>query len=364
MNLAYHTGVLWGSMLAALLKTPIQLILLGIILYFHQQTINQQLLDSGLTCRFDGAETERAFAKTTISSHIPHLSIFSEREHSVGKFWRAQQLILPNGDRCLSNSFVITQTPSPLAPSSQAQVLPSWPVMPPTLDMAHVQEILQIRRLLQPGRKEADCVLAEILQIGPDVSVHGMPQLVSHNPKKYIAADPEVGQLHKMRMFIELILTQNVLCVVNVQHDCIRNKCPTKDTTVVRQEREDTILRQECVEHVGNPCNYVLNTAQMCSAKFLQCFRVSAPTFDTEKILMESVKREFEAQQKRVRVKAPNPTVALQVSSSASRPLPSVSEPSPGAHHSLPVPRQCDVTSHRSRPLRSSMVEITPHPAH
>uniref|UniRef100_A0A0W0FN77 Uncharacterized protein n=1 Tax=Moniliophthora roreri TaxID=221103 RepID=A0A0W0FN77_MONRR len=153
--------------------------------------------------------------------------------------------------------------------------------MPLTLDVAHVQEILQIRHLLQPGRKEADCVLAEILQISPDVSVHGMPQLVSHNLKKYIAAD-----------------TENVLCVVNVQHNCIRNKCPTKDTTVVRQEREDTILRRECVEHVGNPCNYVLNTAQMCSAKFLQCFRVSAPTLDTEKILMESIKREFEAQQK------------------------------------------------------------------
>ncbi|KAI0349855.1 hypothetical protein OH77DRAFT_1382267, partial [Trametes cingulata] len=59
----------------------------------------------------------------------------------------------------------------------------------------------------------------------------------------------------------------DVVCPVNVQHNCCDNKCTLMQTCIVRQEREDTSQRAAEVHHVLDPGaganNYILNIGQM-----------------------------------------------------------------------------------------------------
>ncbi|KAE9383081.1 hypothetical protein BT96DRAFT_844587, partial [Gymnopus androsaceus JB14] len=61
-----------------------------------------------------------------------------------------------------------------------------------------------------------------------------------------------------------------LLCTVNTQHDCTRNPCAIETDAPVRQECEQTVLLKGCVDHRGNICDLVLNTAQMRDAKYIQ----------------------------------------------------------------------------------------------
>ncbi|EIW60461.1 uncharacterized protein TRAVEDRAFT_105016, partial [Trametes versicolor FP-101664 SS1] len=60
----------------------------------------------------------------------------------------------------------------------------------------------------------------------------------------------------------------NVICAVNVQHNCRDQKCQLANTRVVRQEHENTTQRAAEVRHSSVP-DYVLNTGQMRSAALI-----------------------------------------------------------------------------------------------
>ncbi|KAI0311752.1 hypothetical protein OF83DRAFT_1068284, partial [Amylostereum chailletii] len=62
---------------------------------------------------------------------------------------------------------------------------------------------------------------------------------------------------------------QDVLCIVNVQHNCMDHNCPLASTRTVWQERERT---QVCLLEVAHKPtdDFIINTGQMRHSKHLK----------------------------------------------------------------------------------------------
>jgi len=78
---------------------------------------------------------------------------------------------------------------------------------------------------------------------------------------------------------------------VNTQHDCHRNGCQTSGIRYVYQERIRTDITTPVVEHLINPDDLILNTAQMRDAVHLQKFRIPSTPLNEEIVIHESVAR-------------------------------------------------------------------------
>ncbi|KAE9388383.1 hypothetical protein BT96DRAFT_749847, partial [Gymnopus androsaceus JB14] len=62
---------------------------------------------------------------------------------------------------------------------------------------------------------------------------------------------------------------QDILCAVNVQHNCANNSCNLSGTRIVQEERKKTNKTLPCTKHF-NLDDRLLNTNQMRSAIYLQ----------------------------------------------------------------------------------------------
>ncbi|KAK0231395.1 hypothetical protein IW262DRAFT_1261703, partial [Armillaria fumosa] len=104
----------------------------------------------------------------------------------------------------------------------------------------------------------------------------------------------------------------DVLCTVNVQHDCIRNGFTTKRVVPVWQEGEITLeLREQTIHQHNNPQDIILNTAQMQSAWFIQPFHINSIPRDTNAIVLASVQKEVALQHpQRQNSRAPTPSAS------------------------------------------------------
>ncbi|ESK83284.1 hypothetical protein Moror_15055 [Moniliophthora roreri MCA 2997] len=177
-------------------------------------------------------------------------------------------------DKVGVGSYVIIWGPKPSTPAPVSTISTSiQPRSPVILSIANIREILH-------HRDGWDAILVKLFDVGPESSKHGMPRLKPRNPEVYLALDQE-----------------NVLCSVNVQHDCIRQKCKVKRSVVVRQERHDTDLRKGRVEHENDPLDVVLNTAQMRDAKYLQKFRLPHMKLPVLETIYASTQHEVAARQ-------------------------------------------------------------------
>jgi len=85
------------------------------------------------------------------------------------------------------------------------------------------------------------------------------------------------------------MILQDIPCTVNTQHDCSRNKCQTSGIRYVYQECMQTAMTTPVVEHLTNPDDLILNTAQMRDATHLQKFRIPSTALDEEMVIQESV---------------------------------------------------------------------------
>ncbi|KAI0366445.1 hypothetical protein BV20DRAFT_918676, partial [Pilatotrama ljubarskyi] len=59
----------------------------------------------------------------------------------------------------------------------------------------------------------------------------------------------------------------DVICPVNVQHNCVNGQCTTAMTRAVWQEREQTSQHVTELHHCGT--RYILNTTQMRSSTLI-----------------------------------------------------------------------------------------------
>ncbi|EJF55583.1 hypothetical protein DICSQDRAFT_17584, partial [Dichomitus squalens LYAD-421 SS1] len=66
----------------------------------------------------------------------------------------------------------------------------------------------------------------------------------------------------------------DLICVINVQHDCWRAKCSSDGKRTVRQEREDTSRSRPVVSHANSEL-YIVNTQALHNQRWI---RVALPT--------------------------------------------------------------------------------------
>ncbi|KAK1236064.1 hypothetical protein PQX77_000704 [Marasmius sp. AFHP31] len=233
--------------------------------------------------------TTTSFSQTETGLMFPDLPLFTTTQRTTGRFVRVKEFIVKNGDRCTTGYYAVVRTFGPTAPS------------PATLHVARIVEVLQRKRdlLLEGFGDGVDCALVEVMEVGKEPSTQGMPRIKRHSPSRTLVLQPKVSFFSsKLRRGTNAYYsdTQDIMCAVNVQHDCVQHKCNVQDVGIVRREREISHSRKGVVVHRGNSDDLLLNTAQMRSAKFVQAFRIQPEReSDPEEILFKSVQRVIDA---------------------------------------------------------------------
>ncbi|KAF7976125.1 hypothetical protein HWV62_7571 [Athelia sp. TMB] len=210
----------------------------------------------------------------------PFESTISGRVFAPIAQWSTQTLFktnadvhLQNGDKCTIGQFVIAKHGDANFGGTVT---------------ARVEEILQLQGSPSERSGMPDFILIRIAASDHADDIYRMPQLSLKN--QYY-----------------LVEFKDVLCTVNVQHNCSANSCTTAKTRPVFQEREITESVRDAVHHVGAPFDLVLNTAQMRDAIHVQQFRVPCVVLDEvaeERIIEASVRREIDVRKVRSAAKA------------------------------------------------------------
>lgn len=77
---------------------------------------------------------------------------------------------------------------------------------------------------------------------------------------------------------------KDLLCSVNVQHNCAAHRCNLSGSRSVYLERE----RQSdapAVRHLGSTTDLILNTAKIRDAKVIQRFSIPMPLLNTDEVV-------------------------------------------------------------------------------
>ncbi|KAJ7135127.1 hypothetical protein C8R46DRAFT_1362251, partial [Mycena filopes] len=127
--------------------------------------------------------------------------------------------------------------------------------------VARVEEIIQQMGSPAALSSSPDGVLIQRASIDRIRTRYGMPSITFSNQ----------WSIHS---------TKDLLCTVNVQHNCIDNECGPTGSKVVYQERAKTNQTRLEIAHTKNVQDIVLNTAQMRDAIHLQPFRVQPDRLD------------------------------------------------------------------------------------
>ncbi|KAK1226230.1 hypothetical protein PQX77_010812 [Marasmius sp. AFHP31] len=316
------------------------------------------------TCTFAPGCKRQTFYETETGRRFPRLDKFTLIAKASQRFRLATEMILGNGDKCSSDvTKVLTSNKTRFSPSTPYVIVS---VPPPDshladcnhhlLSVARIEEILQfLGDVPEALATEAHCVLVEKMMVGTTPSAQGMPRLTSSNA--YEVVKPTVCALSRTpQIDEELTYFQDILCTVNVQHDCHKNKCPVKNTQFRRLERHITNIRKGEVEHVGRMDDIVLNTAQMRDAKFLQEFRIPPVLLNREQVLRKSTEKEVESfRKKQKKSNAPKRTSpALPPTPPAPRPS---EQPTPSQR-----PRHQSLNSENPSPqqMQSATLQISP----
>ena len=89
--------------------------------------------------------------------------------------------------------------------------------------------------------------------------------------------------------------SQDVLCMVNVQHDCERHKCPLDSVANMQQKCEESSATVPWVKYIKED-NLILNMLQMRSSGLLMAYWIPLPPFDREHDILTGVEKECSAQ--------------------------------------------------------------------
>ncbi|CAK5277165.1 unnamed protein product [Mycena citricolor] len=240
----------------------------------------------------------RRAAETVTAKHI------AAWNNQTGLFKSWNRLELLNGDRCGLRSYVLTRR------DSQTRV-------------CRLEELLQRPGSVNSISELPDIILLQEATVDPSLGQYGMPRLVLSG-----------------RWYITCL--EDILCSVNVQHNCIKYKCDTSGSVPVYQERVKTTQTQAQIHHRGDRDDVVLNTAQMRDALYLQTFRIDAPPPNLEMVVHESAAKEISLRQGS---KGRTNTPALP-SITAARPIPMAARPA-----SMLLPSGARLLSHSSVPI-------------
>ncbi|KAF8490031.1 hypothetical protein JB92DRAFT_3090621 [Gautieria morchelliformis] len=148
------------------------------------------------------------------------------------------------------------------------------PQPPHALTISHVIEAFSILGSDRDGLGLADWVLVRDHILGPLVRPYQMPQLV---PTSQYA----------------LICPTEMLCALNVQHNCAAHAFSLDLNQVVYQEREASRMRTKADRHLA-PEDILLNTAKMRDQQWISTFSRSLAHVDMDILLAQACRDELE----------------------------------------------------------------------
>ncbi|KAJ7290654.1 hypothetical protein C8J57DRAFT_1213292 [Mycena rebaudengoi] len=171
----------------------------------------------------------------------------------AGHFRKCKDLVLENGDSC--------------APDRIGETI-----------VVHVEEIIQEIGSMATMISQPDAILVQKVTVLRSRPLYGMPAIWMS--KEWV-----------------IFKTADFLCTVNVQHNCIENKCGPTGTRPIYQEREEVTDQTAAkIAHLGRADDLVLNTAQMRDALHVQHFRIESPMLDIDEIVHQSAAQEVDSQ--------------------------------------------------------------------
>ncbi|OSD04147.1 hypothetical protein PYCCODRAFT_1364884 [Trametes coccinea BRFM310] len=236
----------------------------------HPSTRRPFSFESGAWCSIGAGPRSVVHGNSTVATYLdvpakplPMLrtgSRFPQDAAESGNthYKTAKAMTLINGDTCALQDFVVAQSSKPF--------------------IGCVEEIITRQGSPADLSQRAELVLVRVADVTREASPYRMPYVDLQ--ESWVA-----------------LQSKDVLCSVNVQHDCAKLLCSATGRREVRQERASTGLYKAAVEHLGPPGkDLILNTAQMRDAVHVQRFRCATPQLASEDIVMGAVAREIDQQ--------------------------------------------------------------------
>ncbi|KAI0355311.1 hypothetical protein OH77DRAFT_1424796, partial [Trametes cingulata] len=208
------------------------------------------------SCTYDKVPRRRIGACLTGQCFPDLVSTYGSRE-----FKSSGRMTLPNGDAGAPGTFVIARTPGRATETF----------------VGRIEEILTEYASQSDLAQEADFILVRMADTSQAVEPYRMPGI-------------------KLQAYWHALRPQDLLCTVNVQHNCATQACTNSGTRAVRQERQLTMHTEAAVRHIGDPGDLVLNTGQMRDARFMQPYRIASPSLSMETVLTAAVAQEVDTQ--------------------------------------------------------------------
>ncbi|KAJ7110365.1 hypothetical protein C8R43DRAFT_904377, partial [Mycena crocata] len=167
-------------------------------------------------------------------------------------------VFLDNGDLCKLGQFVVVKPPNET-----------------TTFIARVKEILQLKDSPDDYSRKPSAILLQSVELARTPhSSYGMPTI-------------------ELKDQWSVVRLADILCTVNVQHDCSTHGCAPSGFQRIYQERQATEHTKPAIVHAAPMDDLVLNTAQMRDAADLQPFRINSPDLDANAVIEASIVREF-----------------------------------------------------------------------
>ncbi|KAJ7710473.1 hypothetical protein B0H17DRAFT_914738 [Mycena rosella] len=205
-----------------------------------------------------GLDSKKKSAPGMIYAHP--LILYSHISKVVTLFRTCKDVILTNGDNCIPGSFVIVKHPDRIGETF----------------VARVEEIIQEVGSVASHSSLSDGIMVQKVHLLRERPRYGMPGIVLTGER-------------------QVLQTLEILCTVNVQHNCLDNNCGPTTSRPVYQERQITTHTQAQIAHLVSPTDLVLNTAQMRDAVHVQRFRIDTPAMEQDTVIHQSAANELEA---------------------------------------------------------------------
>ncbi|KAI1783686.1 hypothetical protein LXA43DRAFT_977008 [Ganoderma leucocontextum] len=190
------------------------------------------------------------FKQTLTAAHLQSSTIAAH-----AKVWKCAKVLDDGGSPVAIGDVVLAQEPA-LGTSEVC--------------VGRVREVLHL--VDGPSATRADIVLVESFTVGGISQTYGLPSLRSASWKQVRAED--------------------ILCTMNVQHNCAGHSCTDTARVPVFQERERAHARAAIAHREKG--DLILNLFQMRNARHLQRFRIEPQPLVREHAILEGAKAEID----------------------------------------------------------------------
>ncbi|KAH6876645.1 hypothetical protein BKA70DRAFT_1128177 [Coprinopsis sp. MPI-PUGE-AT-0042] len=186
-----------------------------------------------------------------------------------------------------------TTRPACHLPPPEATIKTAISVVVSNRDRTLVGDHVLVRWASEPSPRI--CRIREILspvhglEVGCAIGILVQPLEISEDAEKYEM--PRLALLEEMTC----VRPMDILCSVNVQHNCAARNCASTGTRTVRQERKDTTATSAYVEHLREPNDLILNVAKMRDHQHLKAFYRPSSTLPFDETVLRSAQKEVDA---------------------------------------------------------------------